>query len=142
MTHRDERGSAALEAVVGLPAFAFFVALIIFGGRTATAHQALESAAADAARSASLARSAPAASEAARQAAEASLANQDLSCTEVDVIVDVEGFAQAVGRDASVDVAVECRLDLSDLSIPGVPGSRLLRASMSSPLDNWRERSS
>lgn len=141
MTKRDERGSAALEAVVGLPAFALFVALIIMGGRTATAHQALESAAADAARSASLARSAPAASEAARQAAQSSLANQDLSCTDVEVNVDVGGFAQAVGRDASVDVTVECRLDLSDLSIPWVPGSRLLRASMSSPLDNWRERS-
>ena len=140
MTRREERGSASLEAVIGVPAFALFVALIIMGGRTATAHQALESAAADAARSASLARSAPAAAESARQAARTSLANQDLSCTDVDVSVDVEAFTQAVGRDASVDVTVACRLDLSDLSIPGVPGSRLLRASMSSPLDTWRER--
>lgn len=140
MTRRAERGSASLEAVIGVPAFALFVALIIMGGRTATAHQALESAAADAARSASLARSAPAAAESARQAARTSLANQDLSCTDVDVSVDVEAFTQAVGRDASVDVTVACRLDLSDLSIPGVPGSRLLRASMSSPLDTWRER--
>ena len=141
MTRREERGSASLEAVIGVPAFALFVALIIMGGRTATAHQALESAAADAARSASLARSAPAAAEAARQAARTSLANQDLSCTDVDVSVDVEAFTQAVGRDASVAVTVACRLDLSDLSIPGVPGSHLLRASMSSPLDTWRERS-
>lgn len=140
MTRREERGSASLEAVIGLPAFALFVALIIMGGRTATAHQALESAAADAARSASLARSAPAAVEAARQAARTSLANQDLSCADVDVSVDVEAFTQAVGRDASVDVTVACRLDLSSLTIPGVPGSRLLRASMSSPLDKWRER--
>lgn len=140
MTRREERGSASLEAVIGLPAFALFVALIIMGGRMATAHQALESAAADAARSASLARSAPAAVEAARQAARTSLANQELSCADVNVSVDVEAFTQAVGRDASVDVTVACRLDLSSLTIPGVPGSRLLRASMSSPLDTWRER--
>ena len=37
MTRREERGSASLEAVIGLPAFAIFVALIIMGGRTATA---------------------------------------------------------------------------------------------------------
>jgi Flp pilus assembly protein TadG len=51
VTRRDERGSAALEAAIGVPAFALFVGLVIFGGRTATTHQALQSAAADAARS-------------------------------------------------------------------------------------------
>ena len=56
MLVRDERGSASVEAAVGLPAFVLFVGLIIFGGRTATTHQAVESAAADAARSASIAR--------------------------------------------------------------------------------------
>jgi hypothetical protein len=39
-----------------------------------------------------------------------------------------------------VNVTVSCRLDLSDLAIPGVPGSRVMRATMSSPLDTWRER--
>ena len=43
---RDERGSAAVEAVVGVPAFVLFVGLIIFGGRTATTHQSVETAAA------------------------------------------------------------------------------------------------
>ena len=56
MLVRDERGSAAIEAAVGLPAFVLFVGLIIFGGRTAMTHSAVESAAADAARSASIAR--------------------------------------------------------------------------------------
>ena len=31
---RDERGSAAVEAAVSVPAFVLFVGLIIFGGRT------------------------------------------------------------------------------------------------------------
>ena len=139
-TSRDDRGSAAIEAVVALPAFALFVALIIFGGRTATAHQALESAAVDAARSASLARTGSAAAEAARTAAQTSLANQDLDCRSIDVTVDSAAFARPLGRQGTVDVTVACRLDLSDLSLPGVPGNRLLRASMSSPLDSWRER--
>lgn len=137
---RGELGSASLEAAVGVPAFVLFVGLIIFGGRTATAHQALESAAADAARSASLERSAAEAEEAAEAAARSSLANQDIDCLAVGVDVDTSGFSTQVGLDASVDVTVTCRLDLSDLSIPGVPGNRTLTESMSSPIDTWRER--
>lgn len=141
MRLRDEQGSAALEAAVAVPAFMLFVGLIILGGRIATAHQALESAAADAARTASLARTAHDAEGAAQEAAETSLVNQQLACLEVDVTVDTSGFAVAIGRDASVAVTVECRLDLGDLAVPGVPGSRILRSHMSSPLDTWRERS-
>lgn len=138
---RDERGSAAIETAIGVPAFLLFVGLIIFGGRTATTHQALESAAADAARSASLERSAPAAAAAAEQAARSSLANQQIDCLAIDVDVDAGGFATAVGQAASVTVTVGCRLDLADLSVPAVPGSMLLRKTMSSPIDTWRERS-
>jgi hypothetical protein len=45
-----------------------------------------------------------------------------------------------VGETATVSVTVHCRLDLSDLSVPGVPGSRLIEATMTSPIDTWRER--
>lgn len=138
---RGEHGSASLEVAVGVPAFVLFVGLIIFAGRTATAHQALESAAADAARSASLERSATDAENAAEASARSSLANQDIDCLAVGIDVDTSGFRTQVGQDASVNVTVTCRLDLSDLSIPGVPGARTLTASMSSPLDSWRERS-
>ena len=138
---RNERGSASVEAAIGVPAFMLFVGLIIFGGRTATTHQALESAAADAARSASIERAAPAAQHAAEQAARSSLSNQQIHCLSIDVAVDAGGFQTAVGQDATVAVSVTCRLDLSDLAVPGVPGSRTLRATMSSPIDTWRERS-
>jgi Flp pilus assembly protein TadG len=140
-THtRDERGSAAIEAAVGVPAFVLFVGLIIFGGRTATTHSAVESAAADAARTASIARTASEAKHDAKAAAQASLANQDIHCLSVNVVVDVSDFAKTVGEAGSVAATVECRLDLADLSVPGVPGSRLIKATSSSPLDTWRER--
>ena len=46
--HLDrERGSAVIEAVIGVPAFMLFVALIVFAGRVAIAHQGVQSAAAD-----------------------------------------------------------------------------------------------
>ena len=140
MNLRTDTGSASVEAVVAVPAFALFVALILLGGRSATAHQALESAAADAARSASIARTATTAATTARDAAEASIRNQDLRCSDVDVSVDTSAFSGPIGTDGTIGVTVTCRLSLSDLSIPGVPGSWLLRATMTSPLDTWRER--
>jgi Flp pilus assembly protein TadG len=136
----EERGSAAIEAAIGVPAFMLFVGLIIFAGRTAVAQQAVESAAADAARSASIARTAPVASEDARDAARASLTNQQLRCVDISVAVDTGDFNKPIGSAGAVKVTVECRLDLSDLSVPGVPGSRIVKASMTSPLDSWRER--
>jgi Flp pilus assembly protein TadG len=141
-THRrgDDRGSASLEAAVGVPAFLLLVGLIIFGGRTAVTHQAVESAAAEAARSASIARSSSEAKADAKQAAQASLANQDLQCLSVDITVETAAFDKPIGESGQVEVTVECRLDLSDLSVPGVPGSRVIKETMSSPVDTWRER--
>ena len=139
-SNRDERGSASIEAAVGLPTFVLFVGLIIFGGRTAMSHQAVESAAADAARSASIARTSSEAAKDAKEAARASLANQHVHCLAINVSIDTADFSKPVGEPGSVVVIVECRLDLSDLSVPGVPGSRVIKATISSPLDTWRER--
>lgn len=138
---RDERGSASIEASIGVPAFVLFVGLIIFGGRTATTHQAVETAAADAARAASIERTETSARSKAISVAAVSLSNQDLRCLDVDVAVNASEFSRAVGEPASVSVTVRCRLDLTDLSgVPGVPGSRLIRATVTSPVDTWRER--
>jgi Flp pilus assembly protein TadG len=139
--HGSERGSASVEAAIAVPAFALLVGLIIFGGRTTVAHQAVESAAVDAARSASLARTRSTAETAATTAATNSLANQDVACARVTVQVDTDAFTAAVGQNAAVHVTVGCLLDLEDLAVPGVPGKRTVQARASSPLDTWRERS-
>lgn len=140
MSRRDERGSAAIEAAIGVPTFVLFVGLIIFGGRTAATHEALQSAAAGAARSASLARNAEVARVDAHEAATVSITNQKIGCSAINVDVDTSDFNKQPGVPGSVNVTVTCRLDLSDLAVPGVPGSRVLRATMSSPIDTWRER--
>lgn len=137
---RDERGSASVEAAIGVPAFVLFVGLIIFGGRTATTHQSVETAAADAARAASIERTGNSAKTQAISAASTSLSNQGVHCLDVDVTVDTSQFSRAVGETATVSVTVQCHLDLSDLSVPGVPGSRQIKATMTSPIDTWRER--
>ena len=135
-----DRGSAALEAVIGVPAFMLFVGLIIFAGRVAIARQAVESAAAAAARSASIARTQPQAREDATATAAGSLREQDVNCTSQRVTVDTTGFASPVGTPASVTATVTCEVDLADLAVPGVPGTRAVTATMSLPIDTYRER--
>ena len=135
-----ERGSAVIEAAIGIPAFMLFVALIIFAGRVAIAHQGVQSAAADAARSASIARTQDVAQTAGNTAATTSLANQHVNCVTTTVSVDTSGFASPVGTPARINATVTCHVNLSDLSLPGVPGSKAITATMFSPLDTYRER--
>ncbi|MEP7194244.1 MAG: TadE family protein, partial [Actinomycetota bacterium] len=81
MSRRNrERGSAAIEAVIGIPAFGLFLVLIILGGRVTIAHQAVESAAAAAARAASISRTQGQAQTAASAGATTSLRNQSVNC--------------------------------------------------------------
>jgi Flp pilus assembly protein TadG len=137
----SERGSAAVEAVIGVPAFLLFLGLIIYGGRTALAHQGLESAAADAARTASIDRTSSQAQADAQTAATGSLASQHVHCRTIVVATDTTGFNAPLGQPATVSVTINCLLDLSDLTVPGIPGTRWLHATMSSPIDIWRQHS-
>ena len=135
-----ERGSTVIEAAIGVPAFMLFVGLIVFAGRVAVANQAVGSAATEAARSASISRTQGQAADMARAAATQALSNQKVNCLRMTVSVDTSGFGSPVGTPASVRATVTCVVNLSDLSVPGVPGTRTVSASMSSPLDTYRER--
>lgn len=140
LRHDDERGSAAVEAVILVPAFGLFLGLLIFAGRTAIAHQGIEAVAADAARAASIARTADQAQANAAEAIEYSLVNNDLRCASSSVSVDTTGLSSAVGVPGTVSATVTCTIDLADLSVPGVPGSHTVTATMVSPVDAWRQK--
>lgn len=135
---RDECGSVAIEAVVGLPAFALFIALIVMGGRVEVTRQAIEAAAFDGARTASLERTGPDAAAAARASVATSLAG--LPCSSSSVVVDAAGYDAPLGTTVLVGVTVRCRVGLADLSLPGVPGHRLITETAFSPVDAYRER--
>lgn len=135
-----ERGSATIEAVIAVPAFALFVGLIIFAGRVTVAQQAVEAAANDAARSASISRTQGEAQRTAASSASSTLANQGLRCLSRTVQVDTSGFASPAGTPAQVTATVTCQVNLSDLSVPGVPGTKTVTATMVSAIDTYRER--
>ena len=135
---RSERGSAAVEAVIGVPAFALLILLVIMGGRVALARQAVDAAAADAARVASLSRDATRAKTSAIEVAEASLANQGITCLDTTITVDTAALRQPAGTPGEVTATVSCVLKLSDLGLP-VP-SRTITSTVTSPIDTYSER--
>ena len=137
---RYERGSVAIEAAIGVPAFGLFVAMIILGGRVEIAKQSVEAAASEAARAASIERTQGEAITSGRTAASSSLHDQGLQCATTDIQINAAGFNAPLGTTAQVTTTVTCKVDLSDLSIPGLPGTRTITATASSPIDAYRER--
>ncbi|MCB2178202.1 MAG: pilus assembly protein [Actinomycetales bacterium] len=134
---RDD-GSTTLEVAILTPALILLLGAMIVVGRIQLTAGAVEHAAAAAAREASLARTAGVAITAARSAAERALATTD--CATSDVQVDTTGLSAPLGQPATVRVTVSCVIDLSDLAIPGLPGTRTQTASALSPIDAWRQR--
>jgi Flp pilus assembly protein TadG len=136
----DERGLVTLEVVVLTPVLLALIGLMIMAGRVALASNSVQSAADEAARSASISRTATGARAAAEQGARRSIGQQDLQCSSVTVDVDTSGFATPVGQPARVSATVTCVVRLADLAVPGFPGSRTVTATAVSPLDTYRER--
>lgn len=133
-------GSAALELVVLAPILLALLGLVIAAGRTSIAQSSVDAAARDAARQASIALT-PAAAQADGQAsAQAALAQDGLDCDPVVRINDRQFYTVPVGEPASVSATVRCTVPLSNLALPGLPGSRTLIATFSSPLDIYRSR--
>lgn len=134
-----DAGNAALELVVLAPVILFLLGLVIAAGRTSIAQGAVDAAARDAARQASISLTPSAAKAAALSSASAALSGDGLHCNPL-VNVDTSQFGHPVGTPAHVVATVQCRVPLSDLVVPGMPGSRLLTGRFTSPLDPFRER--
>ena len=139
-TH-GERVSTTLELVVWAPGLLLIVALLTVAGRVNGANAAVEQAATDAARTASIARTSSAARTAATASAQATLTGQGLQCTGTIVTVDTAGFAAPPGQPATVTATVTCPVRLADLAVPGLPGTRTVTHTAVSSLDTFRERS-
>ena len=136
--NRGDHGSMTLELVVWAPGLLLLIGLLVVAGRVNSAHGAVEQAAVQAARTASIARTAAAASSQAQTGAEQSLTGQGLQCTSVTVTVDTSGFAAAPGQPATVSATVTCPVRLADLPFPGL--TRTVSSTAVSSLDTFRER--
>ena len=136
-----ERGSIAVEFAILLPAFVLLIAVAAVVGRQTVAQTAIEGAAHDAARAASISRTEATAKARGEQAARGVLDDQGLHCDPVTVTVDTGEFARPVGQAAAVTVTVSCSVAFTDIAVPGMPGNRTLSSTFTSPLDIYRSRS-
>lgn len=137
-----DAGSVTVEMALVGPAAVIMIMVMMALGQVNLAMLATDSAAFEAARAASIARSETAAVQA-KNAAKATLRDQGIKC---DPIVDVntDGFRRPVGQPAVVSVTVTCALKFSDL-FAVFPDSDIgefvtLKSSFISPLDTYRGR--
>lgn len=140
MKKTGQRGSAVLQLVIMAPVLLSFTLLCIAGGRLWLANQAVDAAAFDAARTASIARNAQAAASGARSTAQSSLTNRQIRCTRTEVSLDTSGFSLPVGTPATVQVTLACTVNLEDVTLPGMPSTLTIKKSATSSLDSYRER--
>lgn len=137
---RRDEGSAAIEAAILLPALIMFLCMAIAGGRIVTSGAKIDSAAEDAAREASIHRTAAAAQGAAQSAAAESLEDQGITCASTSVSINTGGLSVPVGQVGTVSVTVTCTVNLADLLLPGVPGAKTLTSTATSVVDQYRQR--
>lgn len=137
---RSDEGSAAIEAAILLPALIMFLCMAIAGGRIVTSGAKIDAAAEDAAREASIHRTAGDAQGAAQTAAAESLNDQGITCASTSVDISTGGLNVPVGQVATVSVTVTCTVNLSDLLLPGVPGAKTLTSTATSVVDQYRQR--
>jgi Flp pilus assembly protein TadG len=141
MTREDHRAEsdrgafAALELAILLPFVIVMLLLIVAFGRVERGRELVDSAAASAARAASLSTSPGAARTAAITAATQTLTNGGLSCAGIQVTVDTSSFHP--GGD--VTARLSCTADLAGLTLSGAPGHIHLASSASSPLEPYRQ---
>jgi Flp pilus assembly protein TadG len=132
-----DRGSMSVELVVIAPALVLLLLLVGAGGRWVESHGAIDGAARDAARAASLGRSSGDAVTLAQQAADADLASSGW-CNPGTTSVGVTGFpasAQASVAGADVTVSVTCSVNMSPFTMLGFRAASPVTGTAVAPLD-------
>ncbi len=132
---KAEDGSEVVSFVLLAPFIIVFFELILVGGRLATTHADVESAARDAARHASLAAGGSTADANISAVAETALADKGLSCV---------WFSAEIGNDTEfvpggwVEVEVTCIVETADLGFLSAPGSFSITRGATEPIDLFR----
>jgi Flp pilus assembly protein TadG len=131
---RGETGSLAVEMAMIAPGLLLIFALIFAYGRAAQVNGTLESGTRDAARSVTMARSYDDARDRANAVLLDAMKDAPQSCQN-SLDLQITGDYQP-GRP--VTVTARCTYDLSDLGLPGAPGTLTAESSFTSMLDPYR----
>ena len=138
---RRERGHApAIEAAIIIPGILLVVGVIVVLAHVVLARQELHAVASPAARAAALERSWSNAEQQAAEVIDRGLGESGLACTERGVVVASSGGSAPLGEESTVTVRLRCTVELSDVSLPLLPGSTTIEVETVSPVDRFRAR--
>ena len=130
---RNEDGTLAVEAALVAPVLLVLMLLVVYAGRAAQTDADVRSAAARAARAASLTGDLAAAETAASDIAVANLATAGIACTTTDIRVTAD-----IRAGGTVAVTVGCEVANTDLAMLAVPGTRWSTATATQVVDTYR----
>ena len=133
-SRRDETGSMSLEMVLLVPILVGAILVIAGGARLVDARGHVGTAAAAAARAASLESDAGAAASAGKHAGSLAMSDGGPGCADLAVHLDTHAFRPG----GYVRATVTCVADLSDLAGFGLPGSKTFTATSVVPIETHR----
>ena len=134
MRRRDEQGSLAVEMVVLTPVLLVVALVTLVFGRVSEARQQVVEASRAGAEAAAVLPTVGTAQWVGAINAVINLIGRTHTCAHVAISTDTSHFAAG----GSVTVHVACQVLLADLGFPGVPGSTVVHASATAPLDPYR----
>lgn len=131
---RDDRGSLTVELVVVTPVlFAIALTVIVFG-RISEAHQQVIEASRAAAEAAAVEPTAASAQSGASDIAVIAGYSSSHTCVHAAVSTNVAHFYPG----GYVSVTVTCQVSLSDVGLPGMPGTTTVSSTSIAPIDPYR----
>jgi Flp pilus assembly protein TadG len=133
-----ERGTMTMELAIVAPVFLAFIMLLAGVGRIVDGQSQVDSAARDAVRAASIARSEGAAAQLAQNAADQSLTGVGWCRGGPQANLDSGTTRWEPG--GQISVTVTCNVDLGDLTFIGLPGSKTMTAHATAPIDKYTFR--
>jgi Flp pilus assembly protein TadG len=129
-----DEGSLTVELVVLTPVLFLMALTVLIFGRVSESHQQVVNAATAGAEAAAILPDPTSAQAGASIDAAVAVAGQAHTCLRSQVSTDVSHFYPG----GFVSVTVQCQVALADISVPGVPGSMVVRASATAPIDPYR----
>lgn len=131
---KSDSGSLVVELVVLAPVVFLIALCILVFGRVSEARQLVTESARAGAEAAAVMPNAQSAQSAAIDSASIGTSGQTHICAHAQIVTDVSHYYPG----GYVRVIVTCAVALSDLSVPGVPGSTTISESSTAPVDPYR----
>jgi Flp pilus assembly protein TadG len=130
----DERGSLTVELIALTPVlFVVGLTMLVFG-RVSSARQQVVEAARAGAEAAAVSSNQSGAAWGAAVDASVGITHRTHTCPHPQIATDVSHFYPG----GYVTVTVTCQVELSDIAVPGIPGSTTVQASSTAPIDPYR----